>query len=75
MEEVSKNYADESKDLNTEEKLKKIYKYAEKAILIIFQKKEDFSEEQNKEDELTKPRNKIPQRIRILLRKKKKLSS
>ena len=75
LQEISKNYEDESKDLNTEDKLKKVYEYAERATSIVFQKKKDFSKGENIEDTLIKPKNKVPKRIRILLRKKKKLSS
>ena len=55
LQEISKNYEDESKDLNTEDKLKKVYEYAEIATLIVFQKKKDFSEGKNIEDTLIKP--------------------
>ena len=51
--------------------MKKVYEYAERATSIVFQKKKDFSEGENIEDTLIKTKNKIPKRIRILLRRKK----
>ena len=74
--EISKDFETETKESDTEEKLKKVYEHAVRATSIVFQKKEDFRDDLNteKEEEILKPKNKIPKKIRILMRKKKKLS-
>ena len=76
LEEVAKSFEEETKEANTEEKLLKLYSHAERATAIVFQKKKDFiDEEEAKKKESMKPRNKIPKKVRVLMRRKKKLSS
>ena len=68
---LSEDFDERSKDETTEEKLNRFYGLLEKAVTILFEKKESFKSEEEKQD---KPRNKIPKKIRILMRKKTSLS-
>ena len=76
LESVSKNFEEETKNENADVKLAKVYEYVERATHVVFMKKKIFEEETEKDDEGIKvTRNKIPKRIRALMKKKKKLSS
>ena len=83
LEEVTKNFEEETSKDNTEEKLQKVYKHTERATSIVFEKKKDFMDEQKEEqspdledgDDSPKSKNKIPKSVRILMRRKRKLSS
>ena len=74
---ISSNFEQETSELDVEKKLEKMYEHVERATKIIFQKKEAFEEKEKAEEGtlLKKPQNKIPKRIRELMRSKKKLSS
>ena len=77
LEQISSNFEQETSELDVEKKLEKMYEHVERATKIVFQKKEAFEEKEKAEEGtlLKKPQNKIPKRIRELMRSKKKLSS
>ena len=77
MEQISSNFEQETSELDVEKKLEKMYEHVERATKIVFQKKEAFEEKEKAEEGtlLKKPQNKIPKRIRELMRSKKNLSS
>ena len=74
LESVSKDFEVETRNENAEVKLAKVYEYVERATHVVFMKKKIFEDETEKE-EIKVTRNKIPKRIRALMKKKKKLSS
>ena len=67
------DFEEETKRMNTKQKLGKFYEILEGTALEVFKKKKEYNEENNNE-ELNKPRNKIPKRVRQLMKKKAKLS-
>ena len=83
LEQISCNFEDETKDFDVEKKLQKLYENVERATKIVFERKEAFkekdegygSDDNNLESIPKKPQNKIPLKIRKLMRKKSKLSS
>ena len=78
LESVSRDFEEETKNENADIKLAKVYEYVEKATAIVFRKKEVFEDRTEPNDDETKAKvtkNKIPKRIRLLMKKKKKLSS
>ena len=77
MEQISSNFEQETSEMDVEKKLEKMYEHVERATKIVFQKKEAFQEKEKAEEGtlLKKPQNKIPKRIRELMRSKKNLSS
>ena len=73
---VSKDFEAETRNENADVKLAKVYEYVERATHVVFMKKKIFEEETEKEEEeIHVTKNKIPKRIRALMKKKKKLSS
>ena len=76
LESVSRDFEKETKNENADIKLAKVYEYVEKATAVVFRKKEIFEEKtEPNEDEAKVTKNKIPKRIRLLMKRKKKLSS
>ena len=73
----TENFEVETEGDNTDIKLEKFYKHLERATAIIFEKKKDFIEEENKDEGIEidqqKTKNKIPKHIRNLMRRKSKL--
>ena len=68
---LSENFDDDSEHENTEEKLTRFYNLLEQAVTTLFEKKDSFKIEDEKKH---KPGNKIPKRMRILMRKKTSIS-
>ena len=72
------NFESETKNDNTETKLEKFYSHLERATAIVFEKKKDFIEIEDKDEgiDINKQttKNKIPKHIRNLMRRKSKLS-
>ena len=68
---LSENFDEETEKENTSEKLNWFYNIIEKAVILLFDKKEAFKNENEKKD---KKGNKIPKAVRIMLRKKTSLS-
>ena len=64
---LSEDFDEKTKGENTEERLSRFYKLVEKTVVTLFEKKEAFKTEEEKE---LKKGNKIPKTIRILMRKK-----
>ena len=77
LKQISSDFEEETRELDVEKKLEKMYEHVERATKIVFPKKEAFEERDESEAETLpkKPQNKIPMRIRKLMRRKKKLSS
>ena len=78
LESVSRDFEEETKNESADLKLAKVYEYVEKATAMVFSKKEVFEERTEPEEDETEAKvtkNKIPKRIRLLMKKKKKLSS
>ena len=80
LESVSKDFEEETKNEDADYKLAKLYEHVERATYIVFNRKEIFEEKENAEKGEEKgenkiARNKIPKKVRALMRKKKKLSS
>ena len=73
METVARDFEEETKNKDAETKLGKVYEYVERVTAMVFSKKEIFEEQIGAKENVTK--NKIPKRIRALMRRKKKLSS
>ena len=69
---LAENFDIETKDENTEERLKRFYDIIEKAVITLFEKKESFK---NKEERKQTPRNKIPKKMRNLMKKKTNISN
>ena len=72
MSKMSEDFDVNTENENTNERLKRFYDIIEKATKLLFEKKESFKN--NDEKDKTKPKNKIPKNIRILLRKQSSLS-
>ena len=75
---ISIDFEEETKNENVEAKLAKVYENVERATNIVFKKKKDFEDEAPEENgnffkKMSK--NKIPLKIRTLLKRKKKLSN
>ena len=70
IEVMSKDFEVESKDENTTEKYNRLIKIIEEVVAMIFEKKESFK----KPEERTKKGNKIPKKVRLMLRKKRSIS-
>ena len=75
---ISIDFEEETKNENVEAKLAKVYENVERATNIVFKKKTDFEDEAPEENgnffkKMSK--NKIPLKIRTLLKRKKKLSN
>ena len=68
------DFEEETKLLNTKKKLQKFYDILEGTSLQIFHKKKEYLEE-NKDVDSKKPRNKIPKRVRQLMKRKSNLSN
>ena len=66
---LSKDFEEETKDKSTTEMLDKLIKTIEEVVELVFEKKEEFKSEGEKSKG-----NKIPRRVRLLMRKKKSLS-
>ena len=75
LEGLSRDFEEETKNKNIESKLSKLYENVERATAIVFKKKKDFEEENVDEGKTKKTKNKIPLKIRTLMKRKKKLSS
>ena len=67
----TEDFDDKTKEENTSQMLERFYEVVEKVVKLVFEKKEVFKTE---EERKSKKKNKIPQKIRILLRKKTSLS-
>ena len=67
------DFEEETKFMNTKQKLRKFYEVLEGTALEVFKKKKEYDENKSKE-ESTKPKNKIPKRVRQLMKRKSKLS-
>ena len=67
-----------TQEMNVEQKLSKLYDILEKATAKVFIKKKEFKDkdedEENEDMGKSKPKNKIPKEIRLLMRQKKELS-
>ena len=72
---ISIDFEEETKNENVEVKLAKVYENVERATHIVFKKKKDFEDEAPEENGKKMSKNKIPLRIRTLMKRKKKLSS
>ena len=72
---ISGNFEEETKNENVERKLAKVYENVERATAIVFKKKKDFEEEAVEDNPKRMSKNKIPMRIRTLMKRKKKLSN
>ena len=75
---MSKDFEVETRNKNADVKLAKVYEYVERATHVVFMKKkifEEASENENDDEGIKVTSNKIPKRIRALMKKKKKLSS
>ena len=72
---ISGNFEEETKNENIEVKLAKVYENVERATDIVFKKKTDFEEEAVEENPKVRSKNKIPMKIRTLMKRKKKLSN
>ena len=68
---LSEDFEDKSKNENTEGKLNVFYKTIEKTVVLLFEKKDAFK---NNEEKKERKGNKIPKKIRILMRKKTSIS-
>ena len=66
------DFDEETKGMMTNNKLQRFYDILEGTAALIFKKKADHLEEAEKSD---KPKNKIPRRVRKLMKQQKKLSS
>ena len=62
------DFEEDTKNLNTNDKLKMFYEILEKAVSEVFKKKEF-------KNKVRKSNNKIPKKIRNLMRKKNKIST
>ena len=71
MSKLSEDFDEKTKFETTKERLERFYNIIEESIVNLFPKKEAFKNEDEKKD---KKRNKIPNNIRIMLRKKTSLS-
>ena len=73
LENMSKDFEVETRNGNADVKLAKVYEYVERATHVVFMKKKIFEEaSENENDEGIKmTRNKIPKRIRALMKKKR----
>ena len=67
------DFDEETKFMNTKQKLRKFYDILEGTSLEVFKKKKEYEDENTKEYN-NKPRNKIPKRVRQLMKRKSKLS-
>ena len=74
LEGISRNFEEETKNENVETKLAKVYENIERATGMVFKKKTDFEDKTVDDDAKKKSNNKIPKRIRTLMKRKKKLS-
>ena len=74
LEGISRNFEEETKNENVETKLAKVYENIERATGMVFKKKADFEDKTVDDDAKKKSNNKIPKRIRTLMKRKKKLS-
>ena len=74
LEGISRNFEEETKNENVETKLAKVYENIERATGMVFKKKADFEDKSVDDDAKKKSNNKIPKRIRTLMKRKKKLS-
>ena len=72
---ISIDFEEETKNDKVEAKLAKAYEKVERATHIVFKKKKDFEDEAPKENGKKMSKNKIPLKIRTLLKRKKKLSN
>ena len=72
---ISIDFEEETKNENVEAKLAKVYENVERATNIVFKKKKDFEDEAPEENGKKMSKNKIPLKIRTLLKRKKKLSN
>ena len=72
---ISIDFEEETKNEKVEAKLAKVYENVERATHIVFKKKKDFEDEAPKENGKKMSKNKIPLKIRTLLKRKKKLSN
>ena len=71
MSKLSETFEEQSRNENTEEKLTRFYNIVEKAVVTLFEKKEAFKSEDEKEK---KQKNRIPKEMRKLMMKKSCLS-
>ena len=71
MSKLSETFEEQSRNENTEEKLTRFYNIVEKAVVTLFEKKEAFKSEDEKEK---KQKNRIPKEMRKLMKKKSCLS-
>ena len=72
---ISIDFEEETKNEKVEAKLAKVYENVERATNIVFKKKKDFEDEAPEENGKKMSKNKIPLKIRTLLKRKKKLSN
>ena len=68
---MAEDFEEKTENKNTEEKLDTFYKIIEEAVVLLFEKKEAFKTEDEKQK---RKGNKIPRNIRILMRKKTSVS-
>ena len=69
------NYEEKSVNLSVEKKLEMLYNMLEDTTDIMMDKKKEFTNEEEKEDDgIKKTKNFIPKKVRKLMRRKKKLS-
>ena len=68
---LSEDFDENTKEEDTEERLNRFYKLIEEAVVTLFEKKEAFKTEENKN---MRKRNKISKTARILMRKKSNIS-
>ena len=68
---LSENFDDETRNENTEGRLKRFYEIIEKAVVMLFEKKNAFKKDDEKNE---RKGNMIPRKIRILMRKKTSIS-
>ena len=72
---ISIDFEEETKNENVEAKLAKVYENVERATHIVFKKKKDFEDSAPEDNGKKMSKNKIPLKIRTLLKRKKKLSN
>ena len=74
LEGISANFEEENVNKSVDSKLAKVYENVERATAIVFKKKPEFEEGYVGDGLQKKSKNKIPVRIRKLMKRKKKLS-